>query len=55
ITQFLCWKESWWFGKQATVVTDNPALEEGLKAYALQQAALRHGLEKRFTYLWWDS
>ncbi|KAF8425786.1 hypothetical protein L210DRAFT_3615051 [Boletus edulis BED1] len=55
ILQFLCWEESWWFGKQATVATDNPALEEGLKAYALWQAALRHDLEKRFTHLWRDS
>ncbi|KAF8129567.1 hypothetical protein EV363DRAFT_1451098 [Boletus edulis] len=55
VLQFLRWEESWWFGKQATVATDNPALEEGLKAYALRQAALRHDLEKRFTHLWRDS
>ncbi|KAF8426143.1 hypothetical protein L210DRAFT_3615035 [Boletus edulis BED1] len=55
VLQFLRWEESWWFGKQATVAADNPALEEGLKAYALRQAALRHDLEKRFTHLWRDS
>ncbi|KAG8215472.1 hypothetical protein J3R82DRAFT_9098 [Butyriboletus roseoflavus] len=33
--QFLHWQSNWWLERQALIKTDDPALEEGLKAYAV--------------------
>lgn len=41
------WSRIWWLERQALVEIDDPTLKEGLKAYALRQAALRHDMGKR--------
>lgn len=38
--------------RQALIETDDPALKEGLKAYALRQAVLREDLRKCFEHVW---
>lgn len=55
VLQFLRWQEGWWLGKQALIETNDPSLQEGLKAYASRQAALRHDLEMHFTRMWQDT
>ena len=40
--------------KQASIETGDPALKEGLNAYALQQAALRWELANHFEWVWQD-
>lgn len=52
VLEFLRWQTKWWLSKQSLVVTDDPALEEGLKAYAQRQAALRVNLDKHFMHIW---
>ncbi|KAF8137103.1 hypothetical protein EV363DRAFT_1156356 [Boletus edulis] len=50
--QFLRWQSDWWLERQALIMTDDPALQEGLKAYALRQAALRQDLANHFEHIW---
>lgn len=50
--QFLRWQSDWWLERQALITTDDPALQEGLKAYALRQAALRQDLANHFEHIW---
>ena len=35
ILQFLRWQAKWWMDRQDLVVTDDSAISEGLRAYAL--------------------
>ena len=53
--QFLHWKSKWWLERQSLVTTEDPALEEGLRAYALRQAALRADLAQHFAHIWQDT
>ena len=55
ILQFLRWEASWWTDKQNLVVTDDSAINEGLRSYALRQTALRDELAKHFTHIWHDT
>lgn len=50
--EFLCWQLKWWLNKQNLIVMDNPVFEEGLNAYAQQQATLKVDLEKHFIHVW---
>ncbi|KIK77166.1 hypothetical protein PAXRUDRAFT_393130 [Paxillus rubicundulus Ve08.2h10] len=53
--QFLRWEANWWSDRQSRGLTNDPAVDEGLKAYALRQAALRVELGKYFTRTWCDT
>lgn len=55
VLDFLRWQEAWWLEKQAILETDDSSLKEGLKAYTLRQAALRHDLRIHFTQRWQDT
>ena len=52
ILQFFHWQSTWWLDRQALIETDNSALNEGMRAYALHQAALRQDLAKHFEHIW---
>ena len=52
VLDFLCWQSKRWLDRVSLVITDDPVLEEGLKAYAQQQAAIKVDLEKHFAYTW---
>ncbi|KAF8545886.1 hypothetical protein OG21DRAFT_1386139, partial [Imleria badia] len=52
ILQIFRWCLKWWMEKQASFETGDPALKEGLNAYALQQAALRQDLANHFEQVW---
>ena len=49
---FLRWQSKRWLDRVSLVITDDPVLEEGLKAYAQRQAAIKVDLEKHFSYTW---
>lgn len=55
VLEFLRWQSKWWLDRVNLVVMDDPILEEGLKAYAQQQAAIRVDLEKHFAHTWRNS
>ncbi|KAF8449453.1 hypothetical protein L210DRAFT_3609687 [Boletus edulis BED1] len=55
VLEFLRWQESWWLIKEAEVDTSDLSLKEGLSAYALRQAALKHDLRIHFTRMWQDT
>ncbi|KAH0826244.1 hypothetical protein J3R83DRAFT_5708 [Lanmaoa asiatica] len=52
ILQFLHWQSTWWLDRRALIKTDDSALNEGMRAYALRQAALRQDLAKHFEHIW---
>ena len=55
VLAFLHWQSKWWLNRQSLIPTDDPMLEEGLKAYAQRQAAIRADLGKHFVHIWRNS
>ena len=52
ILQFFHWQSTWWLDRQALIETDDSALNEGMRAYVLRQAAHRQDLAKHFKHIW---
>ena len=54
VLQFFEWQESWWLAKAEQKTDSEMAAmwSEGLRAYALRQAALRADLRKHFSHIW---
>ena len=48
--EFMRWQAGWWQTRDQLVTDD--ALQEGLRAYANHQAALREALHSHAQYLW---
>lgn len=55
VLEFLRWQSRWWLARQDMVTVDGPALQEGLKAYAIRQAGLRDDLVSHFSQMWKDT
>jgi hypothetical protein len=54
VQQFLAWQAKWWDDRQM-LFEDLPAAEaEGMRGYALRQAALRRALQDSFSKQWAD-
>ena len=51
-TVFLNWQAQWWKERSEWRKVSDVGLQEGIKAYANRQAALRQALASQFTYLW---
>ena len=53
VLAFFSWKSSWWVEQAARRVVDNdPALVDGIRAYALKQAAIQTRMAKRCASHW---
>ncbi|KAG6371369.1 hypothetical protein JVT61DRAFT_9577 [Boletus reticuloceps] len=52
ILRFLCWHATWWCDKGNARTVDNPALQEGLRAYAERQATIQQDLKQSFEHMW---
>jgi hypothetical protein len=54
VVKFMLWQAKWWRDWQGLHNGLPPAEEEGMKAYALRQAALRQALSDKFSSQWAD-
>ena len=52
ILQFFKWQESWWIARAEHKKDISVMRSEGLRAYALRQAALHADLRKHFSHIW---
>ncbi|KAF8429324.1 hypothetical protein L210DRAFT_3418879 [Boletus edulis BED1] len=52
ILRFLCWHATWWRDKENAWTVNDPALQEGLRAYAERQATIRQDLKRTFEHMW---
>ncbi|KAF8442225.1 hypothetical protein L210DRAFT_3397494 [Boletus edulis BED1] len=55
VLKFLHWQSKWWLDRQALMTVDDPALQQGLKAYAIRQATLMEDLAMQFQRMWNDT
>ncbi|KAF8155172.1 hypothetical protein BJ912DRAFT_818400, partial [Pholiota molesta] len=52
VLQFLDWCAKWWEARQTPWTGVTPELKEGLKSYAISQAAVQQGLSAAFQAIW---
>lgn len=52
VLEFLEWKATWWDGRWRGLPDAAPALAEGLRSYAVDQAMLQRSLAASFRLLW---
>ncbi|KAF9472815.1 hypothetical protein BDN70DRAFT_818108 [Pholiota conissans] len=52
VLEFLEWRANWWIARQRPRVGITPELQEGLEAYAINQAAVQRRLSDAFRKIW---
>lgn len=54
VLEFLEWRHDWWIERAHMRAVSDPALADGLQAYAYEQAKLQDSLSKSFLAIWGD-
>ena len=55
ILAYLDWHANWWLAQRGRRSGLNGAVESGLRAYAVKQAACKRALARKFAEMWWPT